>query len=210
MSVETLNNENDLTIFDEVDFPYKEYDELIVNLITLVHHLKEVQLNKQKDFDHYERNVSFLFSKYRDIKAAELSFFSKTYHNVKKNNRLERKKKRDGKDKSKYFVNLQKRAPEFILEMMNKNKDETVSQSQVLTALIQLIKKCLQEESGVYSVYKENGKIDNTRFNIEGKLKTFFYNVKEEAFKRGDEIMIPKQLGYPNLMAYLKYVIYKD
>ena len=106
-------------------------------------------------------------------------------------------------------MNLQKKAPLFVLKMMNKNENDTVSQSQVLTSLIQKIKICIQNDPKIYNVYKDDGKIDNTKFNIKGELLEFFNHIKNEAKERGDDIHIPDILGYPNLMAYLKYVIYK-
>ena len=51
--------------------------------------------------------------------------------------------------------------------------------------------------------------ITNLVKNIKGELLEFFNNIKKEAKERGDDIHIPDMLGYPNLMAYLKYVIYK-
>lgn len=203
------NNENDLSIFDEKDIPYEKYQELSEEINKLTDMIKDIQLEKQKDYDKYEKNVSYFFLKYREIKNNEVSFFNRTIGDIKKNIKLEKKKKKENKDKSKYFVNLQKNAPNFVLEMMNKKEDETVSQSQVLNSLIQMIKKCIADDFNNFVVYKENGKIDNTKFQIKGKLQTFFNEIKNEASKRGDSIVIPQQLGYPNLMSYLKYVIYK-
>ena len=66
-----------------------------------------------------------------------------------------------------------------------------------------MIKECIADDFNNFVVYKENGKIDNTKFQIKGKLQTFFNEIKNEASKRGDSIVIPQQLGYPNLMSYL-------
>jgi len=202
-------NNNDLSIFDEKDFPYEEYSILTEKIKQLNNKIETLTLDKQKDYDRYERNVSQFLSKYKDIKNSELTFFNKTIGDIKKNIKLEKKKKRENKDKSKYFVNLQKEAPLFVLKMMNRNEGDTVSQSQVLSGLIKLIKKNVQDDFNTFVVYKDTGKIDNTQFKIKGDLLSFFNEIKNEALKRGDTIHIPDQLGYPNLMSYLKYVIYK-
>ena len=211
LTQENIDNEhqNDLSIFDEKDIPYEKYHELTEQINNLTKIITEVKLEKQKDYDKYDKNVSYFLGKYKEIKCSELSFFNRTIGDIKKNIKLEKKKKKENKDKSKYYVNLQKNAPLFVLEMMNKKEDDTVSQSQVLNSLIQLIKKCISEDFNSFVVYKENGKIDNTKFQIKGKLFSFFEEIKNEASKRGDTLIIPQQLGYPNLMTYLKYVIYK-
>lgn len=202
-------HENDSSIFDEKDIPFEKYIELTEQINQLIENIKDIQLDKQKDYDKYEKNVNYFLNKYKEIKITELSFFNRTIGDIKKNIKLEKKKKKANKDKSKYFVNLQKEAPLFVLEMMNKKEGDTVSQSQVLNSIIQLIKKCLSDDFSNFAVYKENGKIDNTKFQIRDKLLDFFNEIKDEANKRGDIITIPKYLGYPNLMTYLKYVIYK-
>jgi hypothetical protein len=203
------DHENDISIFDEKEIPFEKYIELTEHINKLIQKIKDIHLDKQKDYDKYEKNVNYFLNKYKDIKITELSFFNRTIGDIKKNIKLEKKKKKINKDKSKYFVNLQKNAPLFVLEMMNKKEGETVSQSQVLNSIIQLIKKCLSDDFNNFVVYKENGKIDNTKFQIKDKLLLFFNEVKDEANKRGDIIVIPEYLGYPNLMTYLKYVIYK-
>lgn len=203
------DHENDLSIFDEKDIPYDVYYELTEKINKLAKDIKDIHLDKQKDYDRYEKNVNYFLNKYKEIKITELSFFNRTISEIKKTIKLEKKKKKENKDKSKYYVNLQKNAPLFILEMMNKQEGETVSQAQVLNSIIQLIKKCISEDFSNFVVYKDNGKIDNTKFQIKGKLLSFFNHVKNEASDRGDDIVIPEQLGYPNLMSYLKYVIYK-
>ena len=207
--VKTDENENDLSIFDEKDFPYDDYAELIQKINYISSILSNLNLERQKDLDRIEKEVSTFYSRVKDIKMGELIFHGRTIVDIRKNIKLEKKKKKQNKDKSKYFVNLQKKAPLFVLKMMNKNNDDTVSQSQVLTSLIQKIKMCIQSEPKIYNVYKDDGKIDNTKFNIKGELLEFFNDIKNEAKERGDDIHIPDILGYPNLMAYLKYVIYK-
>ena len=207
--VKVDDNENDLSIFDEKDFPYEDYTELIQKINYISSILPNLNLERQKDIDQIEKEVSTFYSRVKDIKMGELMFHGRTIVDIRKNIKLEKKKKKQNKDKSKYFVNLQKKAPLFVLKMMNKDEDDTVSQSQVLTSLIQKIKTCIQSEPKTYNVYKEDGKIDNTKFYIKGELLEFFNNIKKEAKERGDDIHIPDMLGYPNLMAYLKYVIYK-
>ena len=98
-------NNNDLSIFDEKDFPYEEYSILTEKIKQLNNKIETLTLDKQKDYDRYERNVSQFLSKYKDIKNSELTFFNKTIGDIKKNIKLEKKKKRENKDKSKNFVN---------------------------------------------------------------------------------------------------------
>ena len=86
---------------------------------------------------------------------------------------------------------------------MNKNEDEKVSQSQVLQTIIQKIKKNIETSPSTYAVFKDNGKIDKTKFKIEGELIEIFNNIKEEAKIRGNNIEIPSFIGYPNLMSYM-------
>mgnify|MGYP003329170623 CR=1 FL=1 len=40
----------------------------------------------------------------------------------------------------------------------------------------------------ISAVFKDNGKIDKTKFKIEGELTEIFKNIKEEAKKRGNNI----------------------
>lgn len=212
-SLENSSNteyENNMAIFEDIRLPIKKYEEIIKEINLLSDDLPNIKIEKQKDMDKIERKVSNLLSLYRELNNNYLIFFNKSIVDVKKNIKLEKKKKKENKDKSKYYVNIPKNSPKFILEMMNKNKDDKVSQSQVLTVLIQKIKKCIDSSPSTYAVFKENGKIDRTKFKIENELNDFFQLIKDEAKLRGNEIEIPKIMGYPNLMSYMQYFVYKD
>ena len=212
-SLENSSNneyENNMAIFEDIRLPIKKYEEIFKEINLLSNDLPNIKIEKQKDMDKIERKVSNLLSLYRELNNNYLIFFNKSIVDVKKNIKLEKKKKKENKDKSKYYVNIPKNSPKFILEMMNKNKDDKVSQSQVLTVLIQKIKKCIDSSPSTYAVFKENGKIDRTKFKIENELNDFFQLIKDEAKLRGNEIEIPKIMGYPNLMSYMQYFVYKD
>ena len=202
--------EDNMAIFEDVRLPTKKYEELIQDINLLSNNLPKIKIEKQKDMDKIEKKISNFLSLYRELNNNYINFFNKSIVDIKKNIKLEKKKKKEKKDKSKYYVNIPKNSPKFILEMMNKNKDDKVSQSQVLTVLIQKIKKCIDGSPSTYAVFKESGKIDRTKFKIENELNDFFQLIKDEAKLRGNEIEIPKIMGYPNLMSYMQYFVYKD
>ena len=212
-SLENSNNnhyEDNMAIFEDVRLPIKKYQELINDINEVSNEFSNIKIDKQKDMDKIEKKVTNFLNLYREVNNNYILFFNKSVVDIKKNIKLEKKKKKESKDKSKYYVNIPKRSPKFILDMMNKNEDEKVSQSQVLTALIQKIKKCIDSSPSTYAVFKENGKIDKTKFKIENELGDFFQLIKNEAQSRGNEIEIPKIIGYPNLMSYMQYFVYKD
>lgn len=202
-------NEN-LAIFEDVSLPYKKYDNIINEIKNLNSLIPNLKYDKLKDSEKIEKKVLYLLNLYRELNNNYNIFISKSIIDIKKNIKLEKKKKKENKDKSKYYVNIPKNAPKFILEMMNKNDNEMVSQSQVLTALIQKIKKCSESNPTNYAVFKETGKIDKTKFKIYGELTQFFEHIKNEALSRGNEITIPEIMGYPNLMSYMQYFVYKN
>lgn len=206
----TSEYDNNLSIFDDVVLPYKEYKNLIDELNTIISIVPSLNYDKQKDADKIEKKVLNLLSLYRELNNNYSNFFNKSILDIKRNIKLEKKKKKENKDKSKYYVNIPKNSPSFILKMLNKNDDDKVSQSQVLTALIQKIKKCIESSHSTYAVFKENGKPDKTKFKIEGELLEFFNNIKKEAELRGNDITIPEIMGYPNLMSYMQYFVYKE
>lgn len=202
--------ENNMAIFEDIKLPTEKYEELIKDINLLSNELQNIKIEKQKDMDKIEKKISNFLSLYREINNNYIVFFNKSIVDIKKNIKLEKKKKKENKDKSKYYVNIPKSSPKFILKMMNKNDNDKVSQSQVLTFLIQKIKKCIDGSPSTYAVFKENGKIDRTKFKIENELSDFFQSIKYEAKVRGNEIEIPKIMGYPNLMSYMQYFVYKD
>jgi len=89
----TMNMKNDSSIFDEKDIPFEKYIELIEQINKLIEDMKDIKLDKQKDYDKYEKNVNYFLSKYKEIKITELSFFNRTIGDIKKNSKLEKKKK---------------------------------------------------------------------------------------------------------------------
>jgi ribosomal protein L14 len=200
---------NNLAIFDDVTIPYEYFDKILIDLNKINSKINTINLDKQKDMDKVQKKVESLMNIYREMSNNYLTFFNRCVINVRKDIKLEKKKKKQEKDKSKYFVNIPKNAPPFILALMNKKEDEKVSQSQVLQAIIQKIKKNIETSPTTYAVFKENGKIDKTKFKIQGELTEIFENIKEEAKKRGNNIVIPASIGYPNLMSYMQYFIYK-
>lgn len=206
----TSEYDNNLSIFDDVVLPYKQYKDLIDELNHITSIIPNLDYERQKDADKIEKKVLTLLSVYRELNNNYSNFFNKSILDIKKNIKLEKKKKKENKDKSKYYVNIPKRAPAFILEMLNKGEEEKVSQSQVLTALIQKIKKCIESSHSTYAVFKESGKADKTKFKIQGELLEFFNKIKDEAELRGNTISIPEVMGYPNLMSYMQYFVYKD
>lgn len=214
----SLINENDeneeyqknLAIFEDVYLPYKKYQDIIKEIQSLNNLIPSLKYDKQKDSDKVEKKILHLLNLYRELNNNYNIFISKSIIEIRKNNKLEKKKKKENKDKSKYYVNIPKNSPKFILEMMNKSEDELVSQSQVLTALIQKIKKCSESNPTNYAVFKETGKIDKTKFRIYGDLKIFFDEIKKEAMNRGNDVIIPEVMGYPNLMSYMQYFVYKN
>jgi len=206
----TSEYDNNLSIFDDVVLPYKQYKNLIDELNHITTIIPNLDYERQKDADKIEKKVLTLLSLYRELNNNYSNFFNKSILDIKKNIKLEKKKKKENKDKSKYYVNIPKRAPAFILEMLNKGEEEKVSQSQVLTALIQKIKKCIESSHSTYAVFKESGKADKTKFKIQGELLDFFNKIKDEAELRGNIISIPEVMGYPNLMSYMQYFVYKD
>ena len=211
-SEENFNEEyqNNLAIFEDVKLPILKYQELTTEVSSATEMLSTIKIDKQKDMDKVEKKVISLLNLYRELNTNYINFFNKSIVDIKKNIKLEKKKKKESKDKSKYYVNIPKKAPAFILKMMNKDEEEKVSQSQVLSGLIQKIKKCINNSASNYAVFKENGKIDKTKFKIQGELSEFFTNIKNEAKLRGNDITIPEVMGYPNLMSYMQYFIYKD
>tara|TARA_B110000483_G_scaffold50994_2_gene63397 strand:+ start:3631 stop:4353 length:723 start_codon:yes stop_codon:yes gene_type:complete len=206
----TSEYENNLSIFEDVVLPYKKYKNLIDELNSITSIVPKLNYEKQKDADKIEKNVLTLLSLYRELNNNYSNFFNKSILDMKRNIKLEKKKKKENKDKSKYYVNIPKRSPKFILEMLNRGPEDKVSQSQVLTALIQMIKKCIETSHSTYAVFKETGKADKTKFKIEGELLDFFNKIKNEAELRGNIITIPEVMGYPNLMSYMQYFVYKD
>ena len=210
-SSEVSENEykNNLAIFDDVTIPYEKYDEVINDLNVLMKKMSSLQLDKQSEMNKIQKKVESLMSVFGELNTNYYTFFNKCIVDARKNVKLEKKKKKQEKDKSKYFVNIPKNAPPFILKLMNKKEDEKVSQAQVLQAIIQKIKKNIESSPTTYAVFKDNGKIDKTKFKIEGELTEIFKNIKEEAKKRGNNIEIPAFIGYPNLMSYMQYFIYK-
>jgi hypothetical protein len=211
-SEENFNEEyqNNLAIFEDIKLPILKYKELTNELSSVTEMLSTVKIDKQKDMDKVEKKAVLLLNLYRELNTNYINFFNKSIVDIKKNIKLEKKKKKENKDKSKYYVNIPKRAPLFVLKMMNKDEEEKVSQSQVLSGLIQKIKKCINNSASNYAVFKESGKIDKTKFKIHGELSDFFDNIKNEAKLRGNDIIIPEIMGYPNLMSYMQYFIYKD
>ncbi len=209
----TPNNEdNNLSIFDDIKLPYEKYPHLIENIHKINNIMPNLNYDKHKELDKIEKKIQGFLSLYRELNNNYSTFFNKSIIDVRRNIKLEKKKNKENKDKSKYYVNIQKNAPPFILKMMNKNCDEKVSQSQVLSALIQKIKKCLTSNYTTHVVYKESDttKVDKTKFKITDELLIFFNEIKDEAKSRGNDIIIPEILGYPNLMSYMQYFIYKD
>ena len=206
----TTEYDNNLSIFDDVVLPYNKYKDLITELNNITSMIPKLNYDKQKDTDKIEKKILNLLSLYRELNNNYSNFFNKSIIDIKRNIKLEKKKKKENKDKSKYYVNIPKRTPAFILEMLNKGPDDKVSQSQVLTALIQKIKKCIESSHSTYAVFKENGKVDKTKFKIKGELNDFFVKIKKEAELRGNDINIPEIMGYPNLMSYMQYFVYKD
>jgi hypothetical protein len=200
---------NNLAIFDDIRIPYEYFDKIITDLNNINSKMNTINLDKQKDMDKVQKRVESLMIIYREMNNNYLTFFNKCIVDARKNVKLEKKKKKLEKDKSKYFVNIPKNAPPFILKLMNKKEDEKVSQAQVLQTIIQIIKKNMESSPTTYSVFKDNGKIDKTKFKIEGELNEIFQNIKEEAKTRGNNIEIPPFIGYPNLMSYMQYFIYK-
>lgn len=202
--------ENNLAIFQDIILPYKKYQDIIISLNKIITIIPTLKYDKQKDMDKIEKKFLQFFNISREMNNNIINFFNKSIIDTKKNIKLEKKKKKENKDKSKYYVNIPKNAPKFILAMMNKDENDKVSQSQVLTALIQMIKKCTESSPTNYAVFKDDGKINKTKFMIYGELKTFFDNIKNEAMNRGNEIEIPNVMGYPNLMSYMQYFVYKN
>ena len=209
---ENLESEqdNNLSFFEDVILPYEKYKNLIIQINELSSIIPKLNYDKQKDADKIEKKILQFLSLYRELNNNYSNFFNKSIIDIKRNIKLEKKKKKENKDKSKYYVNIPKRSPTFILDMLNKQHDEKVSQSQVLTGLIQKIKKCIDSSHSTYAVYKENGNIDKTKFYIKEDLYSFFDNIKNEASLRGNEIIIPDVMGYPNLMSYMQYFVYKE
>lgn len=203
-------NDNNLSIFDDIKLPYEKYQYLINNVNEISKILPNLNYDRQKDADKIEKKIHVFLSLYRDLNNNYSTFFNKSIIDIRRNIKLEKRKKKENKDKSKYYVNIPKEAPPFILKMMNRNSDEKVSQAQVLSAVIQKIKKCINTDFNTYVVYKDDDKIDKTKFKITGDLLVFFNEIKEEAKTRDHEIVIPEVLGYPNLMSYMQYFIYKN
>ena len=52
-------HENDSSIFDEKDIPFEKYIELTEQINQLIENIKDIQLDKQKDYDKYEKNVNY-------------------------------------------------------------------------------------------------------------------------------------------------------
>lgn len=202
--------DNNLAIFEDVRLPIQKYQELYGEIKLVTDEFQNIKIDKQKDMDKVEKKVMQFLNIYRELNNNYIRFYNKSIVDIKKNIKLEKKKKKENKDKSKYYVNIPKNSPKFVLQMMNRNDDEKVSQSNVLTALISKIKKCIDNSPSTYAVFKENGKIDKTKFKIVEELSSFFSLIKDEAKKRGNDIEIPKVMGYPNLMSYMQYFVYKE
>lgn len=202
--------DNNLAIFEDVRLPIQKYQELYGEIKLVTNEFQNIKIDKQKDMDKVEKKVMQFLNIYRELNNNYIRFYNKSIVDIKKNIKLEKKKKKENKDKSKYYVNIPKNSPKFVLQMMNRNDDEKVSQSNVLTALISKIKKCIDNSPSTYAVFKENGKIDKTKFKIVEELSSFFSLIKDEAKKRGNDIEIPKVMGYPNLMSYMQYFVYKE
>ena len=203
-------SENNYSIFDDVKLPIDKYKNIYKPLNNINEIFIKLNYEKQKDADKIEKKILVLLNLYREININYSIFLNKALVDIKKNIKLEKKKKKENKDKSKYFVNIPKNAPPFILDLLNKNHDEKVSQTQVLTAIIQIIKKCINNSHSTYAVFKESGKPDRTKFKIKEELLDLFNKIKDEAKKRNHEIEIPEIMGYPNLMSYMQYFIYKN
>tara|TARA_Y200000002_G_scaffold381578_1_gene395983 strand:- start:2917 stop:3579 length:663 start_codon:yes stop_codon:yes gene_type:complete len=203
-------HQNNLAIFEDIKLPFIKYQESQSAVIDMISKIPDLNYDKQKDMDKIEKKIISLQNLYRELNNNYINFINKSIVDIRKNIKLEKKKKKESKDKSKYYVNIPKNAPEFVLKMMNKDPSEKVSQSQVLTAIIQKIKKCTSGSPTTYCIFKESGKIDNTKFKITGELLDFFNDIKEEAKKRGNEIIIQDVMGYPNLMSFMQYFVYKE
>ena len=209
---ETSDNcdyQNVIKIFEDVTLPIQQYENLINDINILIKELPNINVEKQKEMDKIEKYVTQFLNLYRELNNHNIHFFNKSIIDIRKNIKIEKKKKKESKDKSKYYVNIPKDAPPFILKLMDKKEGEKVSQSQVLNTIIKKIKKCVESSPTTYSVFKENGKVDKTKFKIQDELTEIFNSIKEEAKSRGNNINIPEVIGYPNLMAYMQYFVYK-
>ena len=205
-----VDDENQMSFFQDNIIPLDKFESIIEEINLANVKLSKINIENKKDMDKIEKIMCSFFSNYREINNNYINFMNNQINYIKKNTKLEKKKLKQSKDKSKYSVNKPKNAPSFILKFMGKNENEKVSQSEVLKFLIGQIKKNVEQSPTKYAVFKENGKIDKTKFKIEDDLKDIFDSIKKEAKSRGNEIEISPIIGYTKVMGLMQYFVYKD
>ena len=205
-----VDDDNNMSFFQDNIIPLEKFDNMIEEINSANVKLSKINIENKKDMDKLEKIMCSFFSTYREINNNYINFMNNQINNIKRNTKLEKKKLKQSKDKSKYSVNKPKNAPPFILKLVGKKENEKVSQSEVLKCLIGIIKKNVEQSPTKYAVFKENGKIDKTKFKIEDDLKDIFDSIKNEAKSRENEIEIPHIIGYTKVMGLMQYFVYKD
>ena len=86
--------EDNMAIFEDVRLPTKKYEELIQDINLLSNNLPKIKIEKQKDMDKIEKKISNFLSLYRELNNNYINFFNKSIVDIKKNIKLEKKKKK--------------------------------------------------------------------------------------------------------------------
>ncbi len=209
--IEYNQNENNEKEYVFNDFPFDSLSEIINSLKELndkiLEDLKKYSTDKKGDLEllnntlkNYDKN-NFLLKSY--MRQCLIS----TYSESKKNFMIYKKNKKASKNKSNLAVNKLRDALPFLLDFMPDNLkiNGQTSTAYVLKYICNYAKEEIKKENPDIYVYNDDETINKKYFKVIGKLHDLFLKIQEEAKNRNQVIDIPNQLGYTQIMGYIKY-----
>ena len=206
MFEQSENNDND---YEFNKLPIQQLNTLIElagEISNLVSTHKNFIKNKA-EFDKVELMIRSVDKEFLNLQYTIRKSFITTYIEEKKNHIEKKKMRKLMKNTSNSHVNKLKNAKPFILNFMDlDNKDTMISTADILRSFSKFIKEEKEKNNKEIYAYNDNNEIDNTSFKVIGKMKILFEEIKNEANKRGETIIIPEQIGFKNIFSYIKYM----
>ena len=100
--------QKNLAIFEDIKIPFEKFDELTIHLNDIMKKMPYLNFDKQSDMNKIQKKIEFLFSIYREMNNNYLTFFNKCIVDVRKNIKLEKKRKNKKKIKVNILLIFQK------------------------------------------------------------------------------------------------------
>jgi hypothetical protein len=215
---ESENSVDDIPNMEEEEDDNKSQDSSTDYFTNIINHLQScydslglIELDI-KNIKNNHLNKDFIQS-FNDLNKKTLNRYFKIQHPINdiiskeassslkdKEKKSDKKNKTTKKDNSNHPINKKMETFSEVLVFMELPEDTLISRADIQRKICAFIKT--EKDNKNPDIFVEN---NDKRFKIIGPLKTLFEFIVEESNRRNLNETLPEELGFTDIMKYLKY-----